>query len=82
MLSSTISTLIGGTEPSSNPAGKVGGSSICFFFFFFFSGWGDATRGTGGVEIWREEEASVGTGGVGMGAFDVAECFVSEADES
>ena len=25
---------------------------------------------------------SVGAGGVGMGALDVAECFVSDADES
>lgn len=38
-------------------------------------------RGVGGFDDWRTLD-SVGTGGVGIGLFEVAECFVSEADES
>lgn len=79
MLSSTMRTLIGGTELSNKPAGKLGGSTG-FGFLRFFSGRGEATRGVGGVEVWRTD--STGTGGVGTGAFVVAECFDSDAEES
>ena len=48
MLSSTISTLIGGTEPPSVP-GDVGSPLAAFFlgFLVFVLGRGDATRGGG-----------------------------------
>lgn len=77
-----MSTLIGGTEPSSNRAGSEG-ASIClgFLSFFFLSGRGDATREVGGDEECRTME-SVGAGGVGMGAVEDAECFASDAEES
>lgn len=83
ILSSTINTLIGGTELSSNPAGKVGGSKPLCFFRFGLSGRGEATRGVGGVEFCRTRD-SVGAGGVGIGGLPGFEClFVdSEADES
>lgn len=85
MLSSTISTLMGGTELSSIPGGKLGASTgLCFFVGFFpltTSGFGEDTRGVGGVEFCRK--FSSGGGGVGIGAVpDAVECFVSDAEES
>jgi hypothetical protein len=55
MLSSTIRTLIGGTEPSNRPAGKPGASGSCFFLRFLTTlfGCGEATRGVGGLDDWR-----------------------------
>ena len=74
---------MGGTDPSNNPAGRLGGSNSCFFLRFLFGlfGCGDATRGVGGLEVCRML-GSVEAGGVGIGLFEVAECFVSEAEES
>ena len=73
-----MSTLIGGTELSNNPAGKLGGSTA-LGFLRFFSGRGEATRGVGGVEFWRTG-STTGIGGVGTEA--TAECFDSDAEES
>lgn len=80
ILSSTMSTLIGGTELSNSPAGSVG-VSMDLGFFRRLSGRGEETRGVGGVEFCRT--ATSGTaGGVGIGGLpDVDECF-SEAEES
>lgn len=75
MLSSTIRTLIGGTAPSSKPAGSDGWSAL--FLIFLLSllltcGRGDATGcGGGGVETLRsgcsKEAGGLGRGG-GIGA--------------
>lgn len=80
ILSSTISTLIGGTELSSKPGGKLGGSIGFGLGLRVLVGLGEDTRGTGGVEDCRVF-GSVGGGGVGMEALPLTECF-SEAEES
>lgn len=79
MLSSTINTLIGGTELSSKPDSRLG-ASIGFGFFRFLSGLGEEMRGVGGVEVCRTM-GSAGAGGVGMGGLPVEECL-SDAEES
>ena len=80
ILSSTMRTLIGGTDPSRRPAGRLGASTG--FGFFRLGGRGDDTLGVGGDDPCRTKAFSVGAGGVGIGAFDDAECFASEAEES
>jgi hypothetical protein len=85
MLSSTINTLMGGTDPSSRPAGRPGGSSGAFLRFFLLFGCGDEMRGVGGFEVWMvcwRTLASTGAGGVGIGLFEVEEFFASDAVES
>lgn len=73
---------MGGTEPSSNPAGRLGGSAGAGFLFFFLSGRGDATRSVGGVSCCVRIGGSVGAGGVGIGWFEACECLSAEAEES
>lgn len=51
MLSSTIKTLIGGTDPSNSPAGRAGGSTGTFLRFFLVLSCGDEMRGVGGVDV-------------------------------
>jgi len=82
MLSSTIRTLIGGTDPSSSPAGKLG-ETIVGFFGLLLGGCGEAMRGVEGFEVCDARIlVSIGAGGVGIGLFDVVERLVSEAEES
>jgi hypothetical protein len=75
---------MGGTEPSSRPAGRLSGSRGAFLCFFLAFGWGEEIRGVGGFEVWTvcwRVMASDEAGGVGIGLFEVAEFFASEADE-
>lgn len=51
ILSSTIKTLIGGTDPSSSPADRAGGSTGAFLRFFLVLSCGDEMRGVGGVDV-------------------------------
>jgi hypothetical protein len=77
--------LIGGTEPSRRPAGRLGGSNGAFLRFFLLFGWGEDIRGVGGVDSWRVWECAIGSaeaGGVGIGLFEAAEFLASEAEES
>ncbi len=78
MLSSTINTLIGGTAPFNNPAGKEGWSFIFLLFFDLVPGLGDETLG-GGVEVrWivvASAVGGVGKGGAAGGAFDFSEAL-------
>ncbi len=74
MLSSTISTLMGGTAPSSKPSGSDGCSALFLIFLLsllFTCGRGDATLCGGGVEVLRSgcsrEAGGLGRGG-GTGA--------------
>ena len=82
MLSSTINTLIGGTDPSSSPAGILGGSAGVGFLLLLLSGRGDATRRVGGVSCCVRTGESIGAGGVGIGAFETCVCLSFEAEES
>lgn len=76
-----MSTLIGGTELSRRPGGKLGASTGLGFLTGFLPGFGDDIRGVGGVEFCLA--ISTGAGGVGMGALpEAVECLVSDAEES
>jgi hypothetical protein len=83
MLSSTINTLIGGTELSNKPGGRLGVSPALDFFRLSLRR-GDATRGVGGFELCRTGGSTAGAGGVGREGLpeDGERLGSDDADES
>lgn len=71
MLSSTMSTLIGGTVPSTNPPKVVSTGGCSLAFFGFRAGRGDVPR-AGGVFALFWGDSGGGSGGVGTGGVGCA----------